>query len=91
MKGTKTFEFSSALGVEYILTVTELGFSLVDVMTDELLIDASILVRPRDEKLPYWPIEIEANSLNREWYISYGAGDRIEFGLSRRERNGPLP
>lgn len=83
---TQIFEFSSAAGVEYRLSVNERGFALVDVKTNELLVDASVLVNGNDE-LYRWPIEILSSSTNREFYFRHlpHETDKIEFGISRRD------
>lgn len=83
---SQIFEFSSASGVEYKLSVNEMGFALVDAKTDELLVDASVLVHQTGE-LYRWPIEIMASSTNREYYFRVlpHESDKIEFGISRRD------
>ena len=70
----KTFEF----GEDYNLVVTDKGFSLYDIKTGELLVDASILDS-------YWPVEIDISGANRDFYITSGIKNSTQFGFSKRK------
>lgn len=81
-----TFEYKSASGVEYRLQVTDRGFALVDAKTDELLVDASMLVDEHGN-LYHWAVEIAMSTTNREFYIKHTPhqSQEVTFGISRRE------
>lgn len=83
---SQIFEYKSAAGVEYRLQVTDVGFCLVDAKTDELLVDASILVH-RDGSMYHWAVELSARTSNREYYFKHlpSSSDLVEFGISRRD------
>lgn len=80
------FDYSGEDGVEYRLVVNPRGFSLYDKKTDELLVDASMLVDSH-KGLYEWPVEIFASHTNREHYFMYTPykDDKIQFGISRRK------
>lgn len=83
------FIYRSAAGAEYRLVVGDEGFGLYDMKTDELLVDASILVQ--GDRMWYWAIECAMSTSNREFYFTHKPnGDNREppvvtFGMSRRD------
>ena len=73
---TKTFEFQEG----YKLTVTERGFFLTDVKTDEVIVDASMMNS-------YWMVELSMSSTNRDFYIrtNDNLDDKVSMGISQRK------
>lgn len=86
MMDESIFDYSGEDGVEYRLVVNPRGFSLYDKKTDELLVDASMLVDTH-KGLYEWPVEICVSNTNREHYFMYTPykDDKIQFGISRRK------
>ena len=64
---------------DYELIVTEKGFYLRDIKSDNVILDAS-------DMDAHWIVELMGNLSNREFYINYnGHGDGFSFGISRRK------